>query len=1041
MTQKSVNAPSPLQSIVAGAAAGGIESLTTYPTEYVKTRKQLLGASSPSPLRLLITAVRDHGVGVLYTGAGAFCVSNASKSGIRFLTFDVIRNKLPRDQKTGKPTSSSNMLAGVAAGVAESITVVTPGESIKTKIVEDRAGSRTFKSTGDAMRWMASNQGIPGFYRGVVPVTMKQASNALVRFTSYHAIFDLIEPRLKDAGKGSLAVSIAGASAGVVTVYATMPFDTIKTKMQSVSTGIGKQGTLHILTSIIRESGVAGLWKGTTPRLVRLSCDGQIPACTNCAKAGQVCLDVDSQNSNIVIPRNFVGAARARIQWLENIIRERAPDVDLQSGPQIEQAPDIGSRSVDEGGNEEGDTSTTPAATIPSPALQTISRKRSAEASEQPDHDGSFPERAHSVAVNLGMLSLNSDSPQKHYLGSSSGLLFANLIGASPSSTGSTPQGMGDNVNAGDLEWQDSAVSAGHNKAYHQAMHAFLKSELPTKQEALILAHTYIRWVHPDFPVLEPSSLFSAIDAIYSCVFESGQVDGSTHGWPSTMPPFRWNGRRVTPGVPEDHGATLPVIAFIIFMVFNIAAIVKVRTRVYEFPPQRFYSAAVHFSKDAFSQISLPTIQAMVMLINHSMLMPAEINLWTLVHLASAHCVELGIHREHHSERPEDFAMKQIRRFTFFTIYSLDRSISSIQGRPLGFRDETFDIGLPESPPPEDDDMNGAIPHSFMAAVTRYASYTYKLDRIVSDIKLHLYHLPGDSSWFPWPENPVEHQQRIKQTLDTWWQEAYQDEFDFPSLDNRQREVWRLKLRIKYHTATVLLFQPSQVVRNPSAQALQLCFDSSSRILEGYERLHDLHSLHHGWRAVQNIFAAGATLIYSFWTSLQVRKKASTASMSKNLRTCSSLLTIGGEWWPSAKSGQRSFGPVADLTMRKLYMDDSPFKAPRLSQHSTAAGHFTRRVEGPETEDECITVLRDSQALEGINQLPLEEPDGAWQGVTVASGHDQDMWHGIEIGRPDFVPEIEMFLADFDRSEFTWSFPLDSNKDLDPFGTHPNTGF
>ncbi|RSL63823.1 hypothetical protein CEP53_004299 [Fusarium sp. AF-6] len=276
MTGKFTDAPTPLQSIVAGAAAGGIESLTTYPTEYVKTRKQLLGASSPSPLRLLITGVRDHGFGVLYTGAGAFCVSNASKSGIRFLTFDAIRNKLPRDHKTGNPTSSSNMLAGIAAGVAESITVVTPGESIKTKIVEDRAGPRTFKSTGDAMQWMVSNQGIRGFYRGVVPVTMKQASNALARFTSYHAIFDLIEPALKDAGKGSLAASIAGASAGIVTVYATMPFDTVKTKMQSVGTGSGKQGTMNVLTSIIRESGVAGLWKGTTPRLVRLSVSGAI---------------------------------------------------------------------------------------------------------------------------------------------------------------------------------------------------------------------------------------------------------------------------------------------------------------------------------------------------------------------------------------------------------------------------------------------------------------------------------------------------------------------------------------------------------------------------------------------------------------------------------------------------------------------------------------------------------------------------------------------------------------------------------------------
>ncbi|KAJ3540161.1 hypothetical protein NM208_g5185 [Fusarium decemcellulare] len=997
MATKSSNAPTPLQSIVAGAAAGGVESLATYPTEYVKTRKQLLGTSSTSPLRILITAVRDHGVGVLYTGAGAFCVSNASKSGVRFLTFDAIRSRLPRDDKTGKPTSLSNMLAGVAAGVAESISVVTPGESLKTKIVEDRAGPCRFKSTGDAIRWTASYQGVRGFYRGVVPVTMKQASNALVRFTSYHAMFDLIEPRLKEAGKASLAAPVAGASAGIVTVYATMPFDTIKTTMQSVG------------NPVFQAYGRAQ--------------------------------HLDCQNSNIVIPRNFVGAARARILWLENIIKERAPDVDLRSGPQIEPTPELDGRSLDDGGNEDGETSITPTPTASSPALQRISRKRSADVSGQPDHDGSFPERAHSVAVNLGMLSLNSDSPQKHYLGSSSGLLFTNLIGASPSSAGSTPQGVSENANAGDSEWQDTGVSPDYNKAYYQALYVSLQKELPTKAEALILAHTYIRWVHPDFPVLEPSSLFSAIDAIYACVLEPGELDGLPHGWPNTMPPFRWNGRQVVPGVSEDHGVTLPVIAFILFMVFNIAAVVKVRTRVYEFPPQRFYRAAVHFSKDAFSQISLSTIQALVMLVNHSMLTPAEINLWTLVHLALAHCVELGIHRELHSEQPEDFALQQIRRFTFFTIYSLDRSISSIQGRPLGFRDETFDIQLPQPPPPEDDDMNGAIPQSFMAAVTRYASYTYKLDRIVSDIKLHLYHLPGDSSWFPWPENPVEHQQRIKETLDSWWQEASQDAFDFPSLDSRQREVWKLKLRVKYHTTTVLLFQPSQVVRSPSSDALQICFDSSSGILEDYQRLHDLHGLHHGWRAVQNIFAAGATLIYSFWTSQQVRKKASTATMSKDLRTCSSLLTIGGEWWPSAKNGQGSFGSVADLTMRKLYMDDSPLKAPRLSLHSNAAGQSSRRAERGETEDGSITVLQNPQALDGIGQLPLEETDEAWQEMGATVGDDQALWHGIDMGRADFVPEIEMFLADFDRSEFTWSFPLNGNEDLHQFGTHPNNGF
>ncbi|CAG9950492.1 unnamed protein product, partial [Clonostachys rosea f. rosea IK726] len=100
------------------------------------------------------------------------------------------------------------------------------------------------------------------------------------------------------------------------------------------------------------------------------------------------------------------------------------------------------------------------------------------------------------------------------------------------------------------------------------------------------------------------------------------------------------------------------------------------------------------------------------------------------------------------------------------------------------------------------------------------------------------------------------------------------------------------------------------VIPSPSAHALGICLDSASGILNGYQRLHDLQSLDHGWRAVLNIFAAGATLIYSFWTSEQVRKNASAADMAKDLRTCSSLLTVGGEWWPSAKTGQRSFGLV-----------------------------------------------------------------------------------------------------------------------------------
>ncbi|KAM0324785.1 hypothetical protein ACHAQA_007749 [Verticillium albo-atrum] len=116
----------------------------------------------------------------------------------------------------------------------------------------------------------------------------------------------------------------------------------------------------------------------------------------------------------------------------------------------------------------------------------------------------------------------------------------------------------------------------------------------------------------------------------------------------------------------------MPTVAFILFMVFNIAAIVKVRSRVYEFPPEKFYKAALRFSAECFSQISLTSIQAVVMLITHSLLTPTETNLWTLVHVALAHCVELGIHREPPVVENVDLDYQELRRFTFFTIYSLD---------------------------------------------------------------------------------------------------------------------------------------------------------------------------------------------------------------------------------------------------------------------------------------------------------------------------------------------------------------------------------
>ncbi|RAK80794.1 putative mitochondrial solute carrier [Aspergillus fijiensis CBS 313.89] len=257
---------SPWQSIVAGGAAGGFESLLTYPTEYLKTSQQLQ-TKKTNPLHLLLSTIRQHGLGHLYTGSMAFCVSNASKSGVRFFAFDTARKYMPVDAQ-GKVTSLGNLGAGMIAGVAESVAVVTPGETLKTKIIDDRAGAKQYRSAIHAIRTIAATEGVAGLYRGVVPVTMKQSANAMVRFTSYNFLLGQFRAWQLPS---SLSTAGAGALAGVVTVYMTMPFDAIKTRLQAIGGLERYKGTLDCVQSVIRQEGITSLWRGTTPRLARLS--------------------------------------------------------------------------------------------------------------------------------------------------------------------------------------------------------------------------------------------------------------------------------------------------------------------------------------------------------------------------------------------------------------------------------------------------------------------------------------------------------------------------------------------------------------------------------------------------------------------------------------------------------------------------------------------------------------------------------------------------------------------------------------------------
>ena len=169
-------------SLVSGCIAGACEASATWPMEYIKTQLQSmrnLPAGKPPPYTGVLSGLRytvqTSGVLTLYTGLTPTLVFSVPKAGIRFGGNQFFRNLL-KDPTTGNVSTGKAFLAGLAAGVTESIAVVTPQETIKTKLINLNM------SPIDGIKHIMRTEGPIGLYSGLLSTCMKQGGNHGSRF-------------------------------------------------------------------------------------------------------------------------------------------------------------------------------------------------------------------------------------------------------------------------------------------------------------------------------------------------------------------------------------------------------------------------------------------------------------------------------------------------------------------------------------------------------------------------------------------------------------------------------------------------------------------------------------------------------------------------------------------------------------------------------------------------------------------------------------------------------------------------------------------
>ncbi|KAI4595481.1 hypothetical protein KJ359_006827 [Pestalotiopsis sp. 9143b] len=263
--------PSTARSIIAGALAGAVEISITYPAEFAKTRSQL-NRKLPDGQKLPFPPFGSQ----WYAGCTTLIIGNSAKAAIRFVAFEQYKRLLA--DENGKVSGPRNVVAGFFAGMTESLFAVTPTESIKTTLIDDRKRPNPrMKGFLDAIPIIYKERGFRGFFQGLVPTAARQSANSAVRFGSYTSLKQLAESYTAPGEKlGMLGTFGIGGVAGVITVYATQPLDTIKTRMQSIEAKQVYGNSFRCASMILKQESVFALWSGAVPRLGRLILSGGI---------------------------------------------------------------------------------------------------------------------------------------------------------------------------------------------------------------------------------------------------------------------------------------------------------------------------------------------------------------------------------------------------------------------------------------------------------------------------------------------------------------------------------------------------------------------------------------------------------------------------------------------------------------------------------------------------------------------------------------------------------------------------------------------
>ncbi|PRP82230.1 hypothetical protein PROFUN_06242 [Planoprotostelium fungivorum] len=274
---------------------GGITAaLVTCPLEVIKTRLQAgqVRIASTTTFGTRLTSIfldiwRGEGIRGLWRGLGPNLVGVAPSRAIHFSTYSGIKSFL-RSQGM-EESSSMHLLSAIGAGMTVH-TLTSPLWLIKTRLqLQGRSsGSPYYNNSFDCIRKVWREEGVRGFYRGLVASYVGITESAmqfvlyekfkhLMQVQKYKAIHGITEEKITKEQANTITLgtteylTVASLSK-LIAAAATYPHEVVRTRMRDRRDAVKPKyhGFLQSLRLIAKEEGLAGLYGGMGVHLLRV---------------------------------------------------------------------------------------------------------------------------------------------------------------------------------------------------------------------------------------------------------------------------------------------------------------------------------------------------------------------------------------------------------------------------------------------------------------------------------------------------------------------------------------------------------------------------------------------------------------------------------------------------------------------------------------------------------------------------------------------------------------------------------------------------